>query len=261
MSKYVTTMTIYDVDHYTDEERQMIVDSYAPHERDARAKGIPTLGSGAIFPIAEDEIKVEPFAIPAHWKRIAGIDFGWDHPAAVVWLAYDPDNDVIYITHVFKRRQALISVVASAIKAQGTFIPVAWPHDGYQVKDAKHGQQLAKQYKDEDVNMLNKHAQFKKDKRDESKGSVTSVEAGLQEMLTRMQTGRWKVFSNCEGWLEEYRMYHREDGVIKKIYDDAIDASRYAMMMLRYAVPVPKQTMDNFFENNSWQPFDRGMGY
>ena len=32
------------------------------------------------------------------------------------------------------------------------------------------------------------------------------------EMLTRMEEGRWKVFEDCNYWIEERRMYHREKG-------------------------------------------------
>ena len=259
MTRSVVSMTIDDALHYSSEERKMIVDGYAPHERDARSKGIPTMGSGAVFPVSEDEITCEPFEIPIYWPRIAGIDFGWTHATSVTWLAHDTDADIIYITDCYKVKETLIPVICSAIKARGNYIPVSFPHDGLQVRDAMHGQQLAKQYRNEGVNMLKKHAQFKRDKRAENQGSVTSVEAGLQEMLTRMNTGRWKVFSNCNAWLEEFRMYHRKDGVIHKEYDDALDSSRYAMMMLRYAKTLqmhkPKQLQ------STWKPADPGMGY
>jgi len=259
MSKHVTTMTIYDAEHYSDEEREMIVDGYAEHERDARAKGIPTMGSGAIFPVPEKDIVCEPFPIPLFWRRIAGIDFGWDHPTGVTWLAYDADSDIVYVTDTYKARRTLMPIIASAIKSRGKWIPCAWPHDGHQVKDAKHGQQIAKQYRDEGVNMLREHAQFKKDKKNEAQGSVVSVEAGLQEMLTRMQTGRWKVFNTQELWLEEFRMYHREDGVVVKLYDDVISSSRYAYMMLRKAQELPMDKPRQL--QAGWQPSDAGMGY
>ena len=51
MTRSVTSMTIDDVDHYSAEEKAQIIASYPRHEREARAKGIPTLGSGRIFPI------------------------------------------------------------------------------------------------------------------------------------------------------------------------------------------------------------------
>lgn len=54
-------------------------------------------------------------------------------------------------------------------------------------------------------------------------------------MLQRMQTGRFKVFSTCGDWFEEFRLYHRKDGRIVKERDDVISASRYALMMKRFA--------------------------
>src|SRR5438067_10576592 len=75
--------------------------------------------------------------------------------------------------------------------------------------------------------MLHNHAQF-------DDGSV-SVEAGLMDMLTRMQTGKFKVFKHLNDWWEEFRLYHRKDGKVVKEGDDLMSATRYALMMLRYA--------------------------
>ena len=49
-SRALIQMTIMDVDHYSPERKQEIIDSYPPHEREARSQGIPTLGSGRVFP-------------------------------------------------------------------------------------------------------------------------------------------------------------------------------------------------------------------
>jgi hypothetical protein len=54
-------------------------------------------------------------------------------------------------------------------------------------------------------------------------------------MLTRMETGRWKVFRHLTDWLEEFRMYHRKEGKVVKDRDGAISASRYGLMDLRFA--------------------------
>src|SRR4029453_3106577 len=82
----VTTMTLDDVEHYTDEEKAKIAASYAAHEREARTKGIPTLGSGRIFPVADEILAIEQRDFPDHWPRIGGMDFGWDHPFAAIEL-------------------------------------------------------------------------------------------------------------------------------------------------------------------------------
>jgi hypothetical protein len=62
-----------------------------------------------------------------------------------------------------------------------------------------------------------------------------SVEAGLLEMLDRMRGGRWKIFKGQnDAWLEEARLYHRDEkGMLVKEGDDAVSASRYAMMGIR----------------------------
>ncbi|WP_374990328.1 terminase large subunit domain-containing protein [Salmonella enterica] len=44
-SQKVVNMTIYDAEHYTDEQKEQIIASYPEHEREARARGIPTMGS------------------------------------------------------------------------------------------------------------------------------------------------------------------------------------------------------------------------
>jgi len=41
---------------------------------------------------------------------------------------------------------------------------------------------------------------------------TSGVEAGIFEMLDRMQTGRWKGFRHLEDWFQEFRLYHRKEG-------------------------------------------------
>lgn len=228
----VVQMTIDDAEHYTDEQRQAIIDSYPEHEREARIKGIPSMGSGRVFPIAEEGIVIDPISIPSHWPQINGLDFGWDHPFAAINMAWDRDSDCIYLCKEFAAREQTPVVHSAAIKSWGPWIPCSWPHDGLQ-HDKGSGEQLAKQYGAQGLSMLNDKATFQ----DGSNG----VEAGISEMLDRMKTGRWKVFSTCGGWIGEFRLYHREDGLIVKLKDDRISASRYAMMMLRFAKVKPKK--------------------
>jgi phage terminase large subunit-like protein len=239
---HVTTMTLDDVEHYTPEEREKIIAQYPAHEREARTKGIPSMGSGRVFPIAEDSIKVEPFPIPAHWPRLCGIDFGWNHPSGVAWVAWDRDTDTVYVYDCYRAKETLIPVHAAAITSRGAWIPVSWPHDGYQVKDAMHGEQLAQQYRNAGVNMRPEHAAFAETPiLAERKMSRISTEAGVQEMLTRMETGKFKVFSHLGDWFEEFRMYHRKEGVIVKLRDDILSATRLTIMDLRHSETEPRK--------------------
>lgn len=237
MSRHVTRMTIEDAEHYTPEQRAAIIASYPAHERKARAQGIPVLGSGRVFPVDEDLLKVKAFTIPEHWPQIGGIDFGWDHPTAGARLAHDRDTDILYVTASYGQREATPLIHAAALKPWGDWLPWAWPHDGLQ-HDKGSGEQLAQQYRDQGLDMLHERATFE----DGSNG----VEAGIAEMVDRMLTGRWKVFDHLEDWFGEFRLYHRKDGLIVKLNDDRISASRYAMMMKRHAITQPKKFELNY---------------
>lgn len=232
MTRHVTTMTLDDAEHYTPAKRAEIIESYPEHERDARSKGIPTFGSGLVFPITDESITVEPFAIPKHWPQIAGVDFGYDHPFGATRNAWDREADVWYVTAAFAERLGTPVTHAAAIRPWGDWLPIAWPHDGLQ-HDKGSGLQLAAQYRAQGLDeMLPEHATH------EDGGN--GIEAGIIEMLDRMKTGRWKVFKGAaELWLAEKRLYHRDKGIIVKERDDVISSSRYALMMRRFAITKP----------------------
>lgn len=233
-SRNLTQMTITDVLHYSEKQIEEIIASYQPHERESRAKGIPALGSGRVFPIAQKDIEVAPFDIPEHWYQLGAIDFGWDHPTAAVSCAIDRDTDTFYVTRSYGRSETVIGQHAITLQAWGAWLPFSWPHDGYQ-HDRTSGDQIASQYRDLGINMMAAHATHPL--------GGTSVEAGVQEMLEAMMQGRFKVFSNLTDWWDEFNIYHRKSGSIVKIRDDRISATRYAWMMRRYAALKAKRRM------------------
>lgn len=235
--RIVIFATIDDSLHFTEEERQRIIASYPAHEREARTKGIPSLGSGRIFPVAEEDIICAPFDIPKAWVQVGGIDFGWDHPFAATRCAWDRDTDVFYVTAEYRQREATPIIHAAALKEWGDWLPFAWPHDGLQ-HDKGSGDQLAVQYRKQGLTLTPERATFE--------DGTNGVEAGVSDMLQRMQTGRWKVFATCQKWIEELRLYHREDGKIVKERDDLISASRYALMMKRFAIAKPSNKAEKF---------------
>jgi hypothetical protein len=55
---------------------------------------------------------------------------------------------------------------------------------------------------------------------------------------------RGRVFKHLTEWFEEFRLYHRKDGRVFKEGDDLLSATRYALMMIRYAentLPRPRR--------------------
>lgn len=248
---HVTNMTIEDAEHFTPEERRVIVAAYPEHEREARSKGIPMRGSGAVFPIGIEQLLCQSFPIPDHWAHICGIDFGWSHPSAGVRLAFDRDSDVLYVIAAHRAKEQTPIMFTGAVKPWGDWLPWAWPHDGHQSGgkfDAKDQEQLASMYRKHGLKMQHTHATFE--------DGTNGLEAGIAEMLERMQTGRLKVFSELREWQEEFSLYHRKDGVIVKECDDLMSATRYAMMMRRFAKTrreaMPKRHEPDFHQD--WLP-------
>jgi len=226
LDRALTMMTIEDVDHYTENEKQQIIASYPAHEREARLSGIPMLGSGRVFPVTQESITCKPFEIPDHWPMLGAIDFGWDHPTGAIAMAWDRDADCIYITHAFREREQTPSQIAVELKLWNRGMPWTWPHDGY-VHDKGSGVTISDQYRREGLRMMREHATF------EAGGH--GFEAGVMEMLQRMQSGRLKVFHQLEPWFAEFNMYHRKDGRIVKESDDLLSATRLCVMAKRYA--------------------------
>lgn len=235
---YIQGASWHDAPHLSEEDRDRLSQSYRSHERDARTQGIPMLGEGAVFPVPDSDISVDPFKIPGHFARIKGCDFGIDHPAAGVECAWDRDQDVFYVIDGYKKRDETSAYHAAWFNKTNRQIPVAWPHDGMN-RERAGGKTLADSYRQHGVNMLSKSARYPRSPGEtEAKGGMMPMEPIVDEVYERMLTGRLKVFSHLHEWFEEKRSYHRKAGKIVPLRDDLLKATMYALMMRRYAVAV-----------------------
>jgi len=242
-----------DAPHMTPEKQEQKLGAIPSHEREMRRRGVPMMGTGIVYPVNEDVLKTDPIVIPGHWARIFAVDFGWDHPAALVCLAWDRDTDVIYVYDVWKQSKALLEVHAQAIKSRGEWVPIAWPHDGMK-HDPKSGKPMADLYRSMGCNMhFQPFSNPPSIGQKEGQGG-NGVEVGVLEILSRMETGRFKVFSHLKDWFDEWRMYHRKDGEIVKLNDDLMDATRYAVQMRRHAMtqPVRAKPQQSYAGMSNW---------
>ena len=198
-----------EVPHLSEQEKADLIARIPIHQRDARTKGIPALGSGAIYPVPESDIRVPDFAIPKHWPRGFALDTGWDWTAAV-WGVLDREAQVFYVYSVYKRGQAEPAVHAAAIRSRGAWIPGVGDAAAINNND---GRQFIDIYR---------RLGLKLDLADKA------VEAGIQEVWELLSAGRLKVFESCGAWFEEFRLYRRDDkGRIVKQHDHLMDCTRY----------------------------------
>jgi len=222
MSKFIVNATWEDAPHLTEQDKKEILAGTPPYLRDARAKGIPQLGSGAIYPILEDDItfddewlyKEGQGQIPVWFKRANALDVGWNSTAAV-FAAYDDKNDIVYIYRVYKQGRAEPSTHVHAIASAGDWIPTVCD-PSVTCGSQKDGISLLDIYSDLGLYL------FKAD---------NTREAGLLAVWERLVGGRLKIGKSCRAWFDEFRVYRRdENGKIVKVNDHLMDATRYLIM-------------------------------
>lgn len=233
MSRYVVMATWDDAPHLTSQQKKELWESIPPYQRDARSKGVPQLGSGAIYPVPETEITVNDFELPLHWPRCYALDVGWNRTAAL-WGAWDRQADCVYLYAEHYRGQAEPAVHAAAVRARGNWIPgVIDP--AARGRGQKDGEQLFVNYRDLGLDLALAN---------------NAVESGIYQVWMRLSTGRLKVFKSCANWLSEFRLYRRDDkGRIVKDNDHLMDDTRYLIMSgINRAITEPMN--DEFRDEN-----------
>jgi hypothetical protein len=215
--KFYTGGTWEQAPHLTQEEKDMLRSSMSPHEMEARTKGMPVIGSGMVYPVLESEIVCQPFDIPKRFARSYAIDFGWNpSPTAVIFAAYDRDNDILYLYDEYGDTEKTPQHHASIIWGRGgDWIRGVYDPAG-KISSINDGSKLVSFYQKAGLKLS---------------PAKNSKEEGIMNVLQRMQKGRLKIFSTMAKTLGEWRMYARDEiGIPVKGNDHFMDCMRYLCM-------------------------------
>lgn len=197
----------------TKETRARLLEDTPEHLKDARSKGIPSMGAGAVFPTPLESVLVDPFSIPDTWPRMYGLDVGWNKTACV-WAALDPNTDTLYFYDEHYQGEQQPQHHAFAIKSRGEWIRgVIDP--ATRGRSQADGNKLFTMYKALGLRLI---------------PAKNERESGIQLMNQRLSTGKLKVFRTLNNFSREYILYKRElNGKIKDENDHALDAARYVV--------------------------------
>lgn len=203
----------WDVPHLTEEARQEMLRAVPPYQRDARSKGIPDLGAGAVYPIAQDEYITDRVPDPS-WPRAYGFDVGWSESAAV-WIAFDREESFAIAYDEYYRGQAEPAIHAAAIRAKGDWVPGA-VDPAAAGSSQLDGSKLIEVYSELGLHLT---------------PADHSVTAGTTKVWNLLSTGQLKIARHCTHLLRQMKMYRRDDkGRIHKKDDHGPDALRYGVM-------------------------------
>lgn len=219
------------------------VPDFHPEDQTPLPAGPPPIRDGRLF-------------VPPHWGKLWGLDFGVGrgHPFGAVLCAWDREADVFYVLKTVKMEGAIPEAHIAAMRRIDGYAPVAWPHDGC-AKEKSTNETIAEGYRKAGLTtLLPTFATFQ--------DGGYSTEAAVFEMNQRMQTGRMRVCEDLHDWWFEYRLYHREKGLIVKADEDLLSATMKAIMMKRYArsgplgfVPMVPKTLITDPRQVQWDVF------
>jgi phage terminase large subunit-like protein len=238
--KWYITIGWKDVPHLTPEIIEQMSRKFLPYELKARSEGIPSAGEGAIYPIDIEDLLIDDFELPGYYPRAFGLDVG---KTAAVWGALNRETDILYFYREYFSEVYDTMRHGAAIRGvndRNAWIPGVVDPSSLQSSQID-GRKLIEIYKDQE--------------RLDLQIAVNSVEAGIQEVWTRMVTGRLKVFRSLLRWKSEFGRYHRrkqetdngERSVIVKKFDHLMDAGRYLVvsgidiMRVKPVLPAPRE--------------------
>ena len=166
-----------------------------------------TKPAGLIYPEYET---VEPFEIPADWYVFGGVDFGFNNPFAVVWIAEDPESGVFYIFAEFKKSGLTIDDMEKVLKTRRCIY--------YADPASKEALETLKM----------RGIDIRPAKKD--------VLSGITFVQGLFKSGRLKVFKNLRYLIDELNSYQwemdRTEQLLdkpRKENDHLCDAARYAL--------------------------------
>jgi hypothetical protein len=211
VSKYVVQLPWSAAPHLDEAAKAELLKSIPLHQRGSRTEGRPQMGEGIVFPIDEDDIRVDPIkgGIPRHWPRAFGMDVG--RRTAALWGALDPDTLILYLYDEYYRDGSEPSQHAGVIKSKGDWIRGVMDPSGNQ-STAVDGQKFLQMYRNLGLNVT---------------AAKNDVDPALAELLDLMMEGRIKAYSTLNKFWQEIRVYCRENGKIVKKDDEIMDCLRY----------------------------------
>ncbi len=209
--------------YLADEWWENYISSIPEDMRELRTIGKFTTLCGAVYKEFRKAIHViEPFRIPRAWRKLRGLDFGFNNPTACVWGARDGDgNYYIYDEHY--RAQAVIAEHAKEIHKREWDYNQPWYGPTYSDHDAQARGEYA-------INGIPCTPA--------NKSIMPGIEL-IRSLMMVQPSGKPRlfIFNNCVHLIKEIQGYRWPEGSSgKNPRDTPIDKDDHLCDALRYLV-------------------------
>lgn len=187
---------------------------------------------GTVYPEFDVQRHVmQPFAVPADWPCAVGLDPGYDHPCAILWLAVAP-NGCYYVIDELYRGGLGIPRHAADIKARNAGRTVhryyADPQHAFS-HTAQSPKSIAQQLRECGLSFS-------------PWPRSTNVEAMVEAVRERLRSDRLKVFATCQNTINEFQSwsYKRNSKGETPAGDDQFeDRDNHAMDVIKGLCAAP----------------------
>ena len=177
-----------------------------------------------IYSVSDRDIVIPDMPIPDHWPRGFGLDIR-GHTAAAIWGARDPESGVLYLYSEYFAEEDP-AVHAAAIRSRAAWIP-GFMDPQANGREQYDGYRLMEIYRKHDIKL---------------QSVMNPLESGILEVSERLRSGRLKVFASLAKYLEERRLYRRDERLqVIRDRDNLQDATRCLVMGVSriHSKPVP----------------------
>lgn len=176
--------------------------------------------------IYENYTTVEPFVIPDNWNIMRSIDFGFNNPLAVVWMAENPNTGEKYIFKEHKKSGCDIDQIDELLQKDQYSQSITYGDP--------ENQEVMNTLKRRGVRIRN----AKKD-----------VMAGILLVNDLLKNKNVKIFSTCKHVIDELNTYQWETDKTGEFIDKPRKYNDHLMDSLRYLLYTSTPKESSFYNN------------
>lgn len=223
---------------FLQKDRDQLLRDYMPHEREARTKGIPVMGMGAVFPLLDWPLYDTPdfdFDTMPWLERVISLDLGLVNDSTVIsYMMWCPRQQIVWLQRqviVGGRTEALPEMYLPYLMAPNCYgTPIALPPDATRPGVyTLTSESVREVFEQAGLNVIRSPILNPPD----AQGKTTNNKAyGINLMRQAMEQRKFLINRQCVEFISQCGSYYIDERGKYSDPDDTIDSARYGFLAL-----------------------------